>query len=60
MKELMIKIPVIAKQECELTEQEKAEISKSADFADMPVWPYAGSVRKLGDIIAVKFGEAAP
>lgn len=38
-------------------EVEQAEIAASAAFAEMPVWPYAGSVRKIGDVIAVKLGE---
>ncbi len=42
------------------SELEKLEISVSPDFAVMPVWPYTGSVRKFGDIVAVKLGEAAP
>ena len=40
--------------------QEAREIADSPGFAEMPVWPYAGSVRKFGDVVAVKFGEAAP
>jgi hypothetical protein len=44
-------------------EAERAALLEDADFAAMPVWPYAGSVQKLGDLIVVKLGggeEAAP
>ena len=42
------------------SEAERSALAESAELAAMPVWPYAGSVRKLGDVIAVKLGEAAP
>ncbi len=32
-----------------------AEIMESAEFAAMPVYPYEGSVKLIGDVIAVKF-----
>ena len=35
-------------------EVECAAVSETPDFAEMPVWPYAGSVRKIGDLIVVK------
>ncbi len=37
-------------------EAERAAVAESAAFAEMPVWPCAGSVRKIGDLIVVKLG----
>ena len=41
-------------------EAELAALKESAAAADMPVWPYDGSVRRLGDLIVVKLSEPAP
>ena len=41
-------------------EDEQAAIAASAAFAEMPVWPYAGSVQKIGDVVVVKLGEPTP
>lgn len=38
-------------------EQEIAEIKKTEAFADMAVYPYYGSVQKIGDYVVVKFEE---
>ena len=42
------------------SEEESAALADSPEFASMPVWPYAGSVQKLGDVIVVKLGEVTP
>lgn len=42
------------------SEAECAALAESPELAAMPVWPYAGSVQKIGDVVAVKLGEAAP
>lgn len=36
------------------SEEEAAEIAASPEFAEMPCYPYYGSARKFGDIMAVK------
>ena len=33
------------------------EIAASAEFADMAVYPYYGSMRKIGDTFVVKLSE---
>ena len=43
-----------------VSEEEQAALAESPEFAEMPVWPYAGSVQKIGDVVAVKLGEVAP
>ncbi len=43
-----------------VSETELAELAARAELADMPVWPYAGSVQKIGDVVAVKLGEVTP
>ena len=39
------------------TQAEEAEIAASAEFADMAVYPYYGSMRKIGDTFVVKLSE---
>ena len=34
---------------------EKEEIKKTAEFAEMPIYPYYGSIKKIGDYVVVKF-----
>lgn len=36
------------------TGEEESEIAASAEYAEMPVYPYYGSMRKFGDIMVVK------
>ena len=43
-----------------VTEEELAALADSPELAAMPVWPYAGSVRKIGDVVVVRLGEVAP
>ena len=43
-----------------VSEEELAALADSPELAAMPVWPYAGSVRKLGDDVVVKLGEVEP
>ena len=43
-----------------VSEEESAALAESPALAEMPVWPYAGSVQKLGDVIVVKLGEVTP
>ena len=38
-------------------EAECAALADDAELAAMPVWPYAGSVKKLGDLIVVKLSS---
>ena len=38
-------------------EAECAALADEAELAAMPVWPYAGSVKKLGDLIVVKLSS---
>ena len=38
-------------------EAERAAVAETAEYAAMPVWPYAGSVKKIGDVIAVKLED---
>ena len=37
------------------SEQEKNALAESGEAADMPVYPYAGSVKRVGELIVVKF-----
>ncbi len=39
------------------TQAEEQEIAASAEFADMDVYPYYGSMRKIGDTFVVKLSE---
>ena len=36
------------------SEEEQAEIAASPEYAEMPVYPYYGSLRKIGDVLVVK------
>ena len=39
------------------TDSEIKEIKGTPDFAEMDVYPYYGSIKKIGDYIVVKFSE---
>lgn len=41
------------------SEEEQAQIAASPEYAEMPVYPYYGSMRKFGDILVVKLSEEA-
>ena len=36
------------------SEEELSAIEASPEFAEMPVYPYYGSLRKIGDVMVVK------
>ena len=36
------------------SEEERSAIEASPEFAEMPVYPYYGSLRKIGDVMVVK------
>ena len=36
------------------SEEEQASIAASPEYAEMPVYPYYGSLRKIGDVMVVK------
>ena len=39
--------------------QEQAQIAASPEYAEMPVYPYYGSLRKIGDTLVVKLSQPA-
>lgn len=39
------------------SDQEVSAIIRTAEFSEMPDYPYEGSIRKIGDIIVVKFSD---
>lgn len=41
-------------------EDEVAAIAESSEFKEMPIYPYYGSMKKIGDCIVVKFSEPEP
>lgn len=39
------------------TQEEKDKVTSTKEYQEMPVWPAAGSVRMIENVIAVKLGE---
>ena len=39
------------------TDEEVSVIIETAEFSEMPIYPYEGSIQRIGDIIVVKFSD---